>query len=350
MMLTCRPTFEGLCKLFAAGHPSLGVFSTEGGQFIGGHGMSADKRIKTACGLSDLWDGKPIRRVRAGDGATILPGRRLSAHLMAQPGVASLLFSDETLADQGLLSRLLIAAPASLVGTRIWREEQPETDQAIRRYGARLLDALERPLSLRAGTLNELAPRGIGLSPEARSLWVKFVNHIEHEIAVGGELEPIRGFANKLAEHAARLAAVLALVENLDAGEITAAEIEAGIALAEYYASEAMRLHGAARISAELTLAQGLLRWLTSWPEPAISLVAIYQRGPNAVRDKASAAKLVTILEDHGWLARIHEGAIVAGQHRRDAWRIVRARMAYRKSSDVLKEERAARRAPPEKL
>ena len=325
MLTAPEPTFEGLCRLFMMGHPSLGIFSTEGGQFIGGHGMSEDNRIKTAAGLSDLWDGKPIRRVRVNDGATILPGRRLSVHLMAQPGVASGLFSDERLADQGLLSRLLVAAPESIVGSRMWHEEQPETDRAIRRYGARLLDILEAPLPLRAGTTNELEPRAIALFADARGVWIKFVNHIEREIAPGGALEPIRGLANKLAEHAARLAAVLALVEDLSTGEIQAAEIEAGIVLAEYYASEALRLHGAARVSAELILAQRLLNWLlTSWGEPAVSLPDIYQRSLNAIGDKATAAKLVSILEDHGWLARIHKGAAIAGHQRRDAWRIVR--------------------------
>src|SRR5215469_16017189 len=48
-ILTCtEPTFEGLCKLFAVGHPSLGTFATEGGHFIGGHGMSDDNKLRTA--------------------------------------------------------------------------------------------------------------------------------------------------------------------------------------------------------------------------------------------------------------------------------------------------------------
>ena len=29
------------CNLFAVGQPSLGIFATEGGQFVDGHGMSA---------------------------------------------------------------------------------------------------------------------------------------------------------------------------------------------------------------------------------------------------------------------------------------------------------------------
>lgn len=325
-LLTCpEPTFEGLCRLFAGGWPSVGIFATEGGQFIGGHGMSADNKLKTASGLSSLWDGEPIRRVRSGDGITIMPGRRASLHLMVQPTVADIWFRDHLLAEQGLLSRAMVSAPDSAGGTRFQRDERLETDSVLKRYGARLLDILEMPLPLAPGRTNELAPRPLPLSPEARRLWSDFADHIEKAIAPNGELETVRGLANKLPEHAARLAAVLTLVRNIDAGEIASAEMGAGIALAEHYAAEALRLFGASRINGDLRLAQKLLDWLLgTWGEPAISLPDIYQRSLNAIGDKATAAKLVAILEDHGSLVSIPQGAIVAGQRRREAWRIIR--------------------------
>ena len=325
-MLTCpEPTFEGLCKLFAIGHPSLGLFATEGGQFIGGHGMKDDAKLRNAAGLSDLWDGTAIRRVRSLDGASVLPGRRLAWHVMAQPAVADILFRDALLLDQGLLSRILVTAPDSAAGTRLWRDEQPQTDRDLKRYGARLLDILETLLPLALGKANELQPRNLPLSPQARVRWIAFADYVENNIAPGGELEPVRGLANKLPEHAARLAGVLRLTEEIDAGEIDAASMDAGIAIAEHYAAEALRLFGSARIGADLRLAQKLLNWLlVVWGEPCISLPDIYQKGPNAIRDKATAVRLVGILEDHGWLDRIRQGAVVAGQTRRDAWLIIR--------------------------
>ena len=42
-------------------------------------------------------------------------------HHMAQPDVASVLLSDRVLADQGLLSRLLVTAPETAAGTGLWR-------------------------------------------------------------------------------------------------------------------------------------------------------------------------------------------------------------------------------------
>src|SRR5262249_7034208 len=48
--------------------------------------------------------------------------------------------------------------------------------------------------------------------------------------------------------HAARIAAVLTLVANLEADEIRSGEMEAGIALAQHYVAEALRLFGASRV------------------------------------------------------------------------------------------------------
>jgi hypothetical protein len=133
----------------------------------------------------------------------------------------------------------------------------------------------------------------------------------------------VRGLANKLSEHAARMAAVLTLVRDIHAGEVAAAEMNSGIELAQHYVAEALRLVAASRVSAELQLAQRLINWLRGqWKEPAVSLPDIYQRGPNAIRDKARAAKLVGILEDHGFLVRIEGGAHIEGKWRREAWRL----------------------------
>jgi hypothetical protein len=113
-------------------------------------------------------------------------------------------------------------------------------------------------------------------------------------------------------------------VDNIDAGEIGPAEMGAGIALAQHYVVEAIRLFGASRVTGELREAQQLLDWLlTSWPKPLVSLPDIYQRGPNSIRDKACAHRAVTVLADHGWLITAPPGEI-DGIFRRDVWCIVK--------------------------
>jgi hypothetical protein len=135
----------------------------------------------------------------------------------------------------------------------------------------------------------------------------------------------VRGLANKLPEHAARFSGVLALVDNIDGSEVGADEMKRGIALAEHYLCEGLRLFGASHVSGDLRLAQRLLNWLLmTWREPNISLPDLYQRSLNAIGDQATARRVVAILEDHGWLRRINEGAEINGRWRRDAWHIVR--------------------------
>jgi hypothetical protein len=209
-----------------------------------------------------------------------------------------------------VLSRTLLSAPESAMGTRLSRPEAPETSAAIARYGARLLSILETPSPLAQGKPNELVPRPLPLSDPAARLWRAFGDSIEVRLSHDGALRPISGLANKLPEHAARIAGVLTLVRHIGAGEIAATEVAAGIELAQHYAAEALRLHGGSQISAELRAAQQALNWiLCHWREPAISLPDLYQRGPNSIRDAKIARQIVAILEDHGWLYPIPQGS-----------------------------------------
>ncbi len=322
MKVCPEPTMEGLERLLLHGQPSMGIFSGEGGQFIGGHGMREEAKLRTATSLSSVWDGAPIKRVRAGDGATILVGRRVSVHLMVQPDVANILLSDRLLENQGFLSRLLTVAPESTAGTRLWREPAAGAEADLRRYGARLLDLLERAPRLAGGKANELDPPALDLATAARPLWIAFADHVECEIRPDGTLAPVRGLANKLAEHAARIAGVLTMIQDAGATEISVAQMEAGIHLAQHYADEALRLFDSGHVSPGIANAERLLGWLLAREEPLISLPDIYQLGPNAIRDKRTAQVVVGVLEDHGWLSRVDGGAIVRNVRRCDVWRV----------------------------
>ena len=311
MLLAPEPTYEGLVRLLREGQPAIGVFSNEGGRFVGSHAMNAENRLKTSAAFSELWDGQPIRRTRQGDGSFVLHGRRVSTHLMLQPGVASLLLSDPMLNDQGILTRFLVVYPETTAGTRFQRDANPEGDAAIRRYGARLLDMLETDLPLAEEQRNELEPRPLPLAADATLVWTKFADHIEARLAPGGDLEPIREFASKVAEHAARLAAVLALVDDIDAPSVPGDAMARGVMLAQHYLSEMLRLEAAGLTTPDIALAERLLAWLHErWTERMVSVVDIYQRGPATIRDKKGARRIVDILEDHGWLEPVAEGQL----------------------------------------
>lgn len=317
-----EPTYEGLVKLFVNGQPSVGLFNDEGGRFIGGNGMNDENLLKTAAGLSTLWDGRAITRVRAGDGTSLLPGRRLSMHLMTQPAIAQLMLSNSTLLEQGLLSRCLVCWPDSTAGTRLYREIDLSHSPELKRYSAKMLEILETPLPLAEGKQNELKPRSLQLSPDAKKLWVAFHDIIEKQLSDGGQFAPIRGLANKAPEHAARLAGVLALVESLYCQTISVDHMHSGIDLIYHYLNEALRLFEAGALDPDLSLAEKLLQWLKERNEAAITLIEIYQFGPNAIRNADKGRALMNILTTHGWTTPLPGGATFKGAHRSEAWQV----------------------------
>jgi hypothetical protein len=214
---------------------------------------------------------------------------------------------------------------AALTGAVLWREPHPESEQAIRAYGARLLTLLERPAPLLDGTRNVLAPRLLPLSAKARGLWIRFADNAEAQLAPGGGLESIRPLGNKAAEHSARMAAVLALVSDPDAGEVDVTHMACGVRLAEHFLAEALRLAAVGKVHPDIRLAQRTLDWLrSSWPHAAVSPPDLYQRGPSGIRDKKTAHRVASILEDHGYLVDLPDGATIDGTRRREAWEVVR--------------------------
>ncbi|MEI2771848.1 MAG: YfjI family protein [Candidatus Competibacter sp.] len=322
-LLVGDPTSEGLFKLFANGQPSLSLFSDEGALFVGGHAMARDARLRTIGALSKLWDGRPLDRVRGGDGASILYDRRLSLHLMMQPLVAAELFNDPIYADQGFLARVLLSWPDSTAGTRLYVNADPYQDARVGRYWRALTDLLYRPPSLREGTRNELIPRPLPLSPSAKAEWVTYFDGIEAMLGEGGKLESIRGFASKAAEHAARLSGVLALIADPNAAEIDQVHIQSGIWLMDHYLTETLRIQDAGIADPDLQLAQRLLEWLHGLGEAHTYLAKVYQFGPNGIRDAKTARKMLEILEKHRWVYGIEGGLQLDGAHRKEVWKIV---------------------------
>jgi hypothetical protein len=320
IVITEEPTYEGLVKLFVRGHPSLGLYSDEGGRFLGGHSMNAENETKTATGLCELWDGKRVTRVRASEDTAILYSRRLAMHLMIQPIIAHKVLHNATLTEQGFLNRCLMCWPTSTAGERMYKPYDLTQDTHVQAYNARILACLKTMPPLAPGTRNELDPRPLRLAHDAHGLWVKFHDHIEGQLKAGAPLAPIRGFGNKVAELTARLAGILTLIAHLDAATIASAQMEAAITLMEFYIQERLRLFGVGEPDPDIALAETLLGTLKG--KGRTSLPDIYQRGPDGVRDAKTARRIVKILEEHGWLQPIPGGSDVGGIHRREAWEV----------------------------
>ena len=326
-LTTTEPTFEGMTNHFVNGQPTLGLFSTEGGQFISGNAMNQENKIKTATAFSLLWDGEPIKRMRAGDGSYVLVGKRFACHLMIQPGIDRKFFSDELLLKQGILSRFLPVFPTSLIGTRLYKPVDHKSEQSISSYNQKMEKILELPMPLATDSNeksnpNELNPREITFSEKAKQAFFNFSDEVEKNMRENGKFETIRGFASKLPEHACRIAANLAFFENPSLSVIDNTYFERGKTIAIYYAEGFLRLLEDWTVPLDILDAERLLSWFkNTYKKNCVPLCHIYQK-TRWVRSADKARKLMQLLEIHNWVTPRQGGAEINGKHYKFVWNI----------------------------
>jgi hypothetical protein len=322
IILAPSPTLEGLQKLYATGVPSIGLFHDDAGEFLGGHAMNADNRMKSAAGLSKLWDSGEFDRIRAGDGAHKHFGRRLSTHLMIQPVIAESVLSDDLLTGQGILARALLAWPTSTIGNRPYVATDLSDDGDLARYRHRVSALLELEPRMRAGTRNELDPRALSLTPEAKRVWISVHDAIEADQRDGGDYAGVRAWASKAPAQTLRIAGVLTLVEDPEAGVIQAPAIDQAAALVQYHLREAARIVGTASVPREIRHAEALLAWCHRERRIQLHSRAALQYGPSCIRSAPTFDAAVHALERTGWAARLEGPVHLDGAIRRRAWAI----------------------------
>jgi Protein of unknown function (DUF3987) len=320
IFLVPTPTLEGIHKLYATGRPSIGLFHDDAGEFLGGHAMNAENRMKSAAGLSRLWDVGEFDRVRAGDGAQKYCGRRLSMHLMIQPVIAESVLSDDILTGQGLLARALLSWPTSTIGHRPYVETDLTAHPDLARYHRHVSALLEREPILRAGSPNELEPRALTLTPEAKRVWIAVHDAIETDQQDGGTWASVRAWASKSPAQVLRIAGVLTLVEDPDAGVIQAETIERAATLMQHYLCEAARIVGTASVPVEIRHAEALRDWCHREKRTYLHSQAALQYGPGCIRTSTAFDAAIQILERTGWAVKIEGGYRIDGAMRRRAW------------------------------
>lgn len=335
LILCEEPTLEGLEQLLERGQPSAGVFSDEGGRLVGGHAMNADNALKTACGLSNLWDGKPLTRVRKSEASKIYYGRRLALHLMIQPIVLMQLINNPMLMGQGLLSRCLFSAPIPIAGTRKYREVDLSNDPAILEYFNLINKILDRPYPKKCndqqiGTgfvpSDSLDPTPAMLDEAAKAKWIEFHDNTDSKMSEDGEFYPIKSFASKAAEQVLRIAAIFAYSESIsqviEVVKISLQHINRAISLVEYYLGEALRILGKSGGDPNIYLAKLTLDWIKrNRPDETFPLADIYQRGPPQIRNGSKAKKIMQILKDHESVIEIRD-VVIDDKRVRSAWRL----------------------------
>ena len=303
-VICSEPTPEGLVRSLNDGQFAQGIFSDEGGTFLGGHGLSEESELRTIALLSRAWQGDTIDRVRAGDAEhVVLNGRRLSMHLLVQPAVANRLIGRELYRSQGFLARFLMAAPDSIAGTRRYSPGQQaiQKDRRIVSYYHSLTELISQPVE-EDPDLGGLDLPYLTLSDDARQFLAEGYDEIEAAQGKGGALELLREWASKAAEHACRIAGVMTLVENPAASCISVEAMRNALTLAEHYLCEYERLVGCSGVSDEITRGQKLLEWIARKKMWQFTARDVMNKGPNCIRGADMARSAIATLLEHRWI------------------------------------------------
>jgi putative DNA primase/helicase len=171
---------------------------------------------------------------------------------------------------------------------------------AVERFGARVRELLEMPLSTHAD--GGLQPSELALSPPAHAAWVQAHDRIERALASGGELSDIRDVAAKAAENIARLAALFHVLAHGPVGVIDRDAIAGAAGIISWHLHEARRLLSDLDTPNDLSGAIKLDNWLIAEARRTgshrIATNRVYRCGPSPVRDaKDMKTALATLAE-----------------------------------------------------
>lgn len=320
-----EPTYEGLVKAFDEGHGSLAIFNDEGGQFLGGHGMNKDNRMKTTAAFNSLWDGAAINRTRAGGKSQTLVDRRLSAHLMVQPPIASNILNDEMAESIGFTARFLIAQPPSKIGQRLFANAKP-TGLGLVQFHRRIEDLLQIPQVLDTDNRTPVL-RTLGLSTEAKAHLIEYADNVEMAQAPNKKFADITGTASKSAEQATRIAGVLTLFRDHHADEVPLDIMQKGTALADYYLNEFLRLKNLTLYNQRLQDAKTVRSWLLEknpFKRGIFHRNELLQSVPlRRLRNLETLKPVIETMQENGWITPLPEGQEIDGVARKFAWKIV---------------------------
>jgi putative DNA primase/helicase len=329
LILCSDPTAEGIFRQLSGGQPSIGIFTDEGGLFTSGYAMQDTNKLATLARMSKLWSGDAFDRVRGGDGVSILYNRRMSLHLMMQGIVARALFSDSIANEQGFLPRCLIAFPDTTAGDRFFVDRDPMHSKALKRYYAVMSDILESPKPTSETDKQQLTPPTLELNHHARAMLIQFHDDIERQLKPDGEYFVIKGTANKIVEHAARIAGVITIIEHganaaNDGIMIDETIMTKAITLAKWYLNEWRRIYSVAAIPETIQLAELLQQWVLSDKnvnKPYFHARQVLRLGHNRLRAKSALDAAILTLEEHG-LCRQVDQMMLGGAIRKTVYEV----------------------------
>ena len=256
-------TPENLAYTLAKKWPSAGVVSSEAGVVFGAHGMGYDSVMRNLALLNVLWDGGSLTIGRKTSESFTVKDVRLTVALQIQDKTLQKFFekTGELARGTGFLARFLISWPESTQGYRLFTEP-PKVWPKLAVFDRRISEILNMSMPLNQhGTLE---PVMLDFTPAAKMAWIEFHDTVESELKVGGELYDVRDVAAKIADNAARIAALFQFFEHgISPVGVDAFDSASRIAL--WHLSESRRFFGELALPTEVSDAVRLDDWLIDY-------------------------------------------------------------------------------------
>ncbi len=230
--------------------------------------------------------------------AELIERPALTIATTVQPTVLREMAAKPAMRERGILARFLLSLPRDLVGSR---EITPELvpDDVLRDYGATVTELI-------TGMAGWTDPAVLMLTPHALKLHTEWRAELEPRLAAGtGDLEALRDWASKLPGATARLAGLLHLAENPQAGTRTPVgqeTMERAIMQARYWAEHAMAAFGAMRAHPALDDARAVLDWIRANDREKFTQRDVHRALHRRFETAANAATALSVLEDHGYI------------------------------------------------
>ncbi len=302
IILRTDDTPENLRHALMFEWPSAGIISSEGGMVLSSRALNKESINGTLSMYDHIWDGKPWKIGRVTSKSFKVSGVRLSMGLQVQTGVFDQFFgANENIArNVGFIARCLFSYPCSTQGQRLYKAA-PDKMLMLDAFNQKVRSLLELEHTFVNGVLTL---KNIPLNKDAHKIWAEFHDQCETELRKGGKYESIKDVTSKIAENAARIAALFAASNGLPILEVDANSMERGCKLALWHLDEANRCFGKASAS-ELS-AVGNARKLECWLIKQLSennhenlhTSKILNKGPECVRERKHLDAAIKILTE----------------------------------------------------
>jgi hypothetical protein len=274
----------------------VGLFSSEGGEFFNSHsfqgGKDIAKAVEMSASLTSMWDGTEIAKTTGMEKVKLF-NRRVNMLFLLQTETVENFLNNPIFSEQGFVHRILITqtpkyekklwdnSPKALEDEKMFRE-------SLKNFHDRTYQLIGKLLPVKTEWPFELEPRVIKQTDDSMRIYTDFYNSTIDWADT--RLKHYSGFAERLHEHAIRLAGTIAAYKGED--EISEETALCSLDLLDFFIEQRLQLELGIQNANPLQSAgaQKLAEWFrknTAWTGTERDLrqkIRWYSKLPNSQR------------------------------------------------------------------